>query len=81
MRLPLAAIRRYLRSVHQLTLSVGGIQEILHAVHEAVQPAVDVLKQEVRRTRILHGDETGWHEHVRNGYVWSFSTAGEAAVR
>jgi hypothetical protein len=44
-RLPLAAIRRYLRSVHQLTLSVGGIQEILHAMHEAVQPAVDVLKQ------------------------------------
>jgi hypothetical protein len=29
MRLPLAAIRRSLRSVHQLTLSVGGIQEIL----------------------------------------------------
>jgi transposase len=81
MRLPLAAIRRYLRSVHQLTLSVGGIQEILHDVRQAVQPAVDALKQHARRSRILHGDETGWRENGRNGYVWSFSTPGDAAIR
>jgi transposase len=81
MRLPLAAIRSYLRSVHQLTLSVGGIQNILHDVRQAVQPAVESLKQQARRSRILHGDETGWRENGQNGYVWSFSTPGDAAVR
>jgi hypothetical protein len=81
MRMPLAAIRRYLRSVHQLTLSVGGIQEILHDVRQVVQPAVDALKQQARRSRILHGDETGWRENGQNGYVWSFSTPGDDAVR
>lgn len=81
MRLPLAAIRSYLRSVHQLTLSVGGIQEVLHDVRQAVQPAVEALKQQARRSRILHGDETGWRENGQNGYVWSFSTPGDDAVR
>jgi transposase len=81
LRLPLAAIQRYLRSVHQLTLSVGGIQEILHDVAQATAPAVDALKQQTRRSRILHGDETSWRENGVNGYIWSFSTPGDEAVR
>lgn len=81
LRLPLAAIQRYLRSIHQLTLSVGGIQEILHAVRQAVQPALDALRQQARRSRILHGDETTWRENGQNGYVWSFSTPGDDAIR
>ena len=81
LRLPLAAIRRYLLSVHQLTLSVGGIQESLHAVQQATQPALADLKQQARTSRILHADETGWRENGQNGYIWSFSTPGDAAVR
>jgi transposase len=81
LRMPLAAIRRYLQSVHHLTLSVGGIQEILHDVHQAIQPAVDKLKQQARHSHILHGDETSWRENGVNGYVWSFSTPGDNAVR
>jgi hypothetical protein len=81
LRLPLATIRRYLRSVHQLTLSVGGIQEILHDLRTAMQPALEGLKQQAQRSRILHGDETSWRQNGVNGYVWSFSTPGEDAVR
>jgi transposase len=81
LRLPLAAIRRYLISVHQLTLSVGGIQEILHDVQHATQPALEALKQAARTSPILHGDETGWRENGQNGYIWSFSTPGDDAVR
>lgn len=81
LRLPLLTIRRYLRSVHSLTLSVGGIQEILHDVRQATQPALNDLKQQARRSRILHGDETSWRENGQNGYVWSFSTPGDDAVR
>jgi transposase len=81
LRLPLAAIRRYLASVHQLTLSVGGIQALLHDVHHASLPALEALKQQARRSAVLHGDETGWRENGQNGYVWSFSTPGEQALR
>lgn len=81
LRLPLLTIRRYLRSIHFLTLSVGGLQEILHDLRAATQGAVEGLKQQARRARILHGDETSWRENGHNGYIWSFSTPGEDAVR
>lgn len=81
LRLPIAAIRRYLASVHQLSLSVGGIQEILHDVKEATAPALGELKQQARCSRILHGDETTWRQAGQNGYIWSFSTPGDDAVR
>jgi transposase len=81
LRLPLQTIRRYLGSVHQLTLSVGGLQEILHDLRTLTQGAVDDLKQQARRSPILHGDETSWRENGVNGYIWSFSTPGEQAVR
>jgi transposase len=81
LRLPLLTIRRYLHSIHQLTLSVGGIQESLHDLRVATQGALEGLKQQARRSRILHGDETSWRENGQNGYVWSFSTPGDDAVR
>jgi hypothetical protein len=81
LRLPLLTIRHYLRRLHSLTLSVGGIQEILHDLRQATQPSLDSLKQQARRSHILHGDETSWRENGQNGYVWSFSTPGEDAVR
>jgi transposase len=81
LRLPLLTIRGYLRTLHQLTLSVGGLQEILHDLGVATQPALEQLKQQARRSRILHGDETRWRENGHNGYVWSFSTPGDDAVR
>jgi transposase len=81
LRLPLSAIRQYLQSVHLLTLSVGGLQEILHDVRHASEPQLEDLRQQVRRSPILHGDETGWRENGVNGYIWSFSTVGEDAVR
>ena len=35
----------------------------------------------MQRSPVVHGDETGWREDGRNGYVWAFVTAGAAAVR
>lgn len=81
LRLSLLSIRRYLRSVHHLTLSVGGLQEILHDLRGATQGTLDELKHQARRSRILHADETSWRENGQNGYIWSFSTPGEDAVR
>ena len=32
------------------------------------------LRQEIRASPVVYGDETGWREDGRNGYLWSFST-------
>jgi len=81
LRLPIAALQQYLASLHHLQLSAGGLQEILHDVRQAVAPALDAIKQQARHARIVHGDETSWRENGQTGYVWSFSTPGEDAVR
>jgi len=39
------------------------------------------LRRQIQESPIVHADETGWRENGRNGYVWSFSTPGEKAVR
>jgi transposase len=83
LRLPIRRIRDYLEAVHELTISIGEVVELLHQVREAkvTVEAVESLKGEAQASSILHADETGWREAGRNGYIWSFSTPGEVGVR
>jgi transposase len=81
MRLPTRMIQAYLGAMHQLTISVGEIVELLHQAREATVKVVDGLKREVRESAIIHADETGWRENGHNGYIWSFSTPGDKPVR
>jgi hypothetical protein len=81
MRLPIRAIQEYLETVHGLRLSVGEIQALTHGVRRQLQPEVEVLREEVRRSTVVHGDETGWREDGENGYVWAFATSGPKAAR
>jgi transposase len=81
LRLPMRRIQAELRLVHQLTISTGEVVELLQAVRRALQSHVDTLKTQARASPILHADETGWRENGQNGYIWSFSTPGEEAVR
>ena len=37
-------------------------------------PQVAQIQAQVRASPVVHGDETGWRENGRNGYVWTFST-------
>lgn len=81
LRLPFRRIQAYLHSLHQLTLSLGEIVELLHQLRRTLQPSIDALKQQARASPILHGDETSWRENGQNGYIWAFSTPGEDAIR
>ena len=80
-RVPFRGIRYYLQTAHQLTISTGEIVELLHEVRKATKATVEGLKSEAQASPVLHGDETGWREDGRNGYIWSFSTPGESGVR
>ena len=76
-RLPLRTIRWYLRTFHQLKLSVGAIVRAVHQVARAAGPEVGEVLERIRSSPVVHADETGWRENGRNGYVWTFSTPTE----
>ncbi len=73
-RLPLKAIQWLLTTVYGLTVSEGGIVGALKAVAQQGQPAAAAIREGIRTSPVVHGDETGWRESGKNGYVWSFST-------
>ncbi len=76
LRLPVRLIKEYLHTVHNLTISVGEIVELLHRMVAAapLKQEAATIKEKVRASKVVHGDETGWREKGQNGYVWSFST-------
>ena len=73
-RLPVRSIQWYLRTVHQLKLSVGAIVGAVHAAARKAQPAVAATLERIRGSPVVHADETGWRQDGANGYVWTFST-------
>lgn len=73
-RMPLRAIQRQLERLHGLKLSLGELVDILHLVAKRGQGTLKQLKEQVRASPVVHGDESGWRENGQNGYIWSFST-------
>ena len=76
-RLPIRSIQWYLRTVHQLRLSVGAIVSAIHQTAQWAQPAVAAILDRIRASPVVHADETGWRQNGNNGYVWTFSTPTE----
>ncbi|MEX1158827.1 MAG: IS66 family transposase [Thermomicrobiales bacterium] len=74
LRLPLASIQRYLRSLHGFRLSLGGIVGALGQVARAGQPEQARILAAIRASPVVHADETGWREDGVNRFAWTFST-------
>jgi hypothetical protein len=81
LRLPIRRSQAYLHTLHQLQLSAGEIVKLLHQLRHTLHSDITSLKQQARASPLLHGDETSWRENGQNGYIWSFSTPGDDAVR
>jgi hypothetical protein len=74
LRLPVKLVQDLLHQIYKLTLSVGEIVELTHAVAKAGQNKVAQIKQAILSSRQVHMDETGWREDGDNGYDWASST-------
>jgi transposase len=74
LRLPLRLIQRYLADLHGLRVSLGEVADLLRRVAAAGQGAYAQLRTQVRASAVVLGDETGWREDGRNGYVWHAGT-------
>jgi len=73
-RWPVQTICWYLETFHALTLSVGEVVEVLHAVAKQAAGTVQRFLAELRASPVVHADETTWREEGQNGYIWVFST-------
>ena len=76
-RLPIRTIQWYLKEVHQLHVSVGGIVQVIHRAAQQAQVAVAEVLERIRASPVVQADETGWRQDGANGYVWTFSTPTE----
>jgi transposase len=81
LRLPYAMIRTHLATWHGVVISEGAIADLRRGLAKQLQGFQEGLQEQIRRSAVLHADETGWREDGQNGYVWVFSTPGEEAVR
>ena len=72
-RLPFGLIQRHLKWRFGLRLSVGELVALTRGAAEHGREEYTRLRQEIRASPVVYGDETGWREDGRNGYLWSFS--------
>ena len=70
----MATIQWLLATVYHLHLSMGGITAVLHTVARQAAPTVTAIRDRIRASPVVHGDETGWRQDGVNGFVWTFST-------
>ena len=73
-RLPYRVIQRYLKWRYRLGLSVGEVVALVRGAAGRGQEEYNRLQREIRASPVVYGDETGWREDGRNGYLWSLST-------
>ena len=82
-RLPFKVIQRYPRSSrgqalkrrYGLALSLGKLAALVRGAAERGREEYNRLREEMRASPVVYGDETGWREDGRNGCLWSFSTS------
>jgi len=73
-RLPLAQIRRLLLETWGLRISNGELVALTDGVVAAGEKALHALREAVRGSPTVHGDETGWRQDGANGWCWTFAT-------
>lgn len=73
-RQPIETIQRHLSVVYGLSLSQGELVGLLHRTAQRGVCAYDRLRETIRGSPHVHGDETGGREDGKNGYWWSFNT-------
>jgi len=73
--IPLAKIKYLLLSCYRLTISVGGIQNILKRAKDWFGDSYGELLLMLRTARIKHADETGWKINGIKVWIWGFFTS------
>lgn len=74
-RMTVRTIQEQLKTLFAVHVSLGAIEEALHTVATRGEPVAKAIREEIRRSEVVHSDETGWREDGQNRYVWLIATA------
>jgi hypothetical protein len=67
-------IQEQLETLFGVHVSLGAIEDALHTVSARGEGRVQAIREEIRRSEVVHSDETGWREDGQNRYVWLIAT-------
>jgi transposase len=74
LRLPIRVIQQWLATMYQIQVSIGAITALLQRTATHCKPVAEQLRDHIRASPAVNGDETGWRENGRNGYIWGLGT-------
>lgn len=74
-RMPVRPIQGQLATLFGVQISLGAIEDALHTVAERGAGRAEATRDEIRRSEVVHADETGWREDGQNRYVWLIATS------
>jgi transposase len=78
MSLPYTRIQSYLETFFALRISTSGLSSMVIRVSEILKPVYKEILENVRASKILQADETGWRVNGKNWWLWVFGTKEEA---
>lgn len=81
LRVPYQQIRRWLRLVYGLTVSVGAIVSATQRLAERGSAQMTAIADQVRGSPVVHLDETGWRENGRNRYLWIATSTSAMSIQ
>lgn len=71
---PLSHIKDNLKTTFGLSVSIGGIQQILHRTKRYFGRDYEKILKDIRGSPVKHADETGHRIGGVNGWLWEFVT-------
>jgi transposase len=72
--LPMRRACRVLRNVLGLSLSPGGLAQVIGRTAARVRPSLDRLIQDLRASAAVFADETSWYVGAPQHWLWVFTT-------
>jgi hypothetical protein len=74
LKLSLRDVRRIFRDLFAMPFVPASAMAFARTVATAAQPHHETLRNKVRTSDIIHGDETGWRLDGKSGYLWYAGT-------
>ena len=71
---PLAKVAHLLRTQFGLTVTPGGLAQVLHRTARQAAPTYTALCRQVRESPVVTPDETGWRVGAMRHWLWVFAT-------
>ena len=73
--MPVKKVARVLRNDFGLSVTEGGVVQLLHRAADATAPAYAALREQMRRSAVIRPDETGCRVNAVRQGLWAFGTA------